>query len=386
LEWSEEVPADAQAVAALAHETLRAFPNLGINQDVDWLSALRTTPDKSLLILSVRRNGLLAGLAPFEVNSTSLQFALGELTFMRKRVRRFALESHPLMRDLQPPVAISDCFAALAQRLPANAAVFLRGVAETSPLHALLEDRRSSLRASYYVVPHGPRYLRCRVLWDGSYERYLTTLGKKTRKNLADTLKKLDREYGQRIRFVRYVGAESLPEFHSHACRVSETTYQARLLGLGLSRSGFMLKYLQAAAARGYFLGFVLFIDDQPVAFDYGYIFNRCFSLVEGGYDPAWSKAQVGSYNFVRILKDFEAHAVPVSTLDYLYGDNTFKIRTSNSAVPERHYYLFKKSVAGAILASAMLATDVLSRSLGGLLEKYGLKEKLKRLIRRRAL
>jgi Acetyltransferase (GNAT) domain len=120
----------------------------------------------------------------------------------------------------------------------------------------------------------------------------------------------------------------------------------------------------------------VLFADDQPVALDYGYNHNRCFSLVEGSYDPAWSKAQVGSYNFVRILQDFETNALLVTTLDYLCGDNAFKIRTSNYTVQERHYYLFRKNISGAMLAGAMLATDALSRSLGGLLEKYGTKEK----------
>jgi hypothetical protein len=164
IEWTEEKITDAQAVTAVAREALAAFPNLDINQDVDWLSATCTTPDKSLLILSARRDGRLVGLAPFQVNSTRLQFALGELTFKRKRVRRFALESHPLLGATQPPEEMADCFAALADRLPANAAVFLRGVAETSPLHTLLNKRKRSLRSRLYVVPHGPRYLRCRLV------------------------------------------------------------------------------------------------------------------------------------------------------------------------------------------------------------------------------
>jgi len=105
--------------------------------------------------------------------------------------------------------------------------------------------------------------------------------------------------------------------------------------------------------------------------------------MTEGGYDPKWAKAQIGMLTFLYILKDLEAHAVPVTVLDYLYGGGTFKERTSHLLTRERHYYLFKRTLSGAAVAAAMRMTAATSEQLGGLLESLHLKEWVKRQIRR---
>ncbi|MCE9521975.1 MAG: hypothetical protein K8S25_06020, partial [Alphaproteobacteria bacterium] len=171
--WREEDFTDASEIAALSKCAKDAFPCLEMGQDLEWLNALWSTPDKSLLVLSAWLDDRLAGLAIFKVNSASLQFALGEITFLRKRIRRFALEGNPLIADTLPASAIGDCFTTLAERLPKNAAVFLAGIPHSSAFHVELHDKNSALRSRFFVVPHGPTYLRCRIRWDGSFENYL---------------------------------------------------------------------------------------------------------------------------------------------------------------------------------------------------------------------
>ncbi|MCE9523558.1 MAG: GNAT family N-acetyltransferase [Alphaproteobacteria bacterium] len=376
-----ETPADVAEFDALAVEVSAAFSDVDLSHDLGWLSATWNDPDKSLLILTAREGGRLVGFAPFQVHPTRLQFGLGELTLARKRVCRFALEREPLVASGMMGDALAACFKALAARLPANGAVFLGGVPETSAMHELL-SARSSVRSAFHVVAHGPRYQRCRIRWDGSFERYLSTLGKKTQKNLRQTLKKIDSEYGARVGFERFSDAESIDAFLKDAVEVSAKTYQATLLGLGLSQSARPGEKLKRAAAMGRFLGFVLRIDGRPVAYDYGYVHEGRFYWVEGGYDPAWAKAQIGSYNFVRILLDLEARKSPVTSLDYLHGENAFKERTSNMKTHERHYYLLKRGVSGTPLAYAMRASDLVSRRLGGVLEKYQAKDFVKRQLR----
>lgn len=376
--WREEVLGHAEHIEALAREARTAFPDLELGHDVAW-QRLSSNRNRKLMVLTAREEGRLVGYAPFEVHPTSLQFGLGEVTMMRKRVQRFALEAAPLVAgnaDLT-----SGFFSSLAERLPPNAAVFLRGVAEGSEMHNQLTERGSALRKNFHVVPHGPSYLRCRIRWDGSFERYLATLGKKTQKNLLQTQKKVDSTYGDRVTFTRFSSAASIDEFLSAAVEVSSKTYQANLLGLGLARSS-NFDEIRSVAAAGRFLGFILRIDGQAVAYDFGYVHEGRFYWIEGGYDPAWAKAQIGSYNLVRILLDLEAQRTPITSLDYLYGENVFKERTSNMKTRERHYYLIKRGLRGTILASAMQSTDSLSRNLGALLERYELKDFVKRKVR----
>lgn len=376
--WREEALVEPEHFEAFSREALAAFPDLELGHDVAWQRVF-SSQQRKLMVMTAREQGRLVGLAPFEVHPTSLQFGLGEVTVMRKRVQRFALERAP--RVAGDADLTSGFFASLAERVPENGAVFLRGVAEGSETHNQLTEYGSALRKAFHVVPHGPSYLRCRILWDGSFERYLATLGKKTQKNLRQTLKKVDSTYGDRVAFARFSDEASIDDFLRAAVEVSAKTYQANLLGLGLARSKSQDE-IRAVAARGSFLGFVLRIDGQPVAYDYGYVHEGRFYWIEGGYDPAWSKAQIGSYNLLRILLDLEAQQTPVTSLDYLYGENSFKERTSNMKTRERHYYLIKRGLRGTILASAMQSTDSLSRNLGALLERFELKEFIRRKIR----
>jgi CelD/BcsL family acetyltransferase involved in cellulose biosynthesis len=382
-DWREEDLADATNAAALASQARATFPGLDINHDIDWLRASSAGANMSLLVLSAHKDGKLAGLAPFEVSPASLQIAVGGLTLMTKKVRRYALESNPLVADGLSNGALAECFRALADRLPDDAAVFLRGVPSSSTMHEQLVARTSPLRKLFHVVPHGPSYMRCRIRWDGSFETYLSSLGKVTRKDLKRTLKKAEERLGAH-RLVRYTTPSEIDEFLRHAGEIADKTYQSKLLGLGLGKSAGLRANLASAARSGAFLGHILFVDDAPAAFHCGYVHRACFYMVDGGYDPRWSKAQVGIVTFLHVLQDLERHQDKVTVLDYLYGDADYKKRTSNLKAPERHYYLIKRSVSGAFLATAMRATDELSRKVGDVLDKYGVKSAVKRLLRRR--
>lgn len=379
--WREETLTRYEQFEALAEEARAAFPDLALNHDVAWQN-MSTRSDRTLLVMAARREGRLVGLAPFEVHPTSLRFGLGEVTLLRKRVRRFALERAPLVAEHAGRQVVGDCFAALAERLPENGVVFLRGVPEGSDMHAFLTDRAGPVRAAFHIVPHGPSYMRCRINWDGRFENYLNSLGKVTRKDLRRTLKKAEGA-APAWRFERYAGVGDVDRYLDIAARVSAKTYQRRLLGQGVVDNDRQRTNLLNAARTGRFLGHVLFAGEEPVAFHLGYVDGSCFYMVEGGFNPAWAKAQAGMLTFLYVLHDLERHKTPVTTLDYLYGGGAYKERTSNVRTPERHYYLIKRGMRGAVLAAAMSTADTLSRQVGGLLARYQLKDFIKRQIRR---
>jgi CelD/BcsL family acetyltransferase involved in cellulose biosynthesis len=380
--WHVEELASPEKLAA---ETRAAFPDLDLNHDVAWLSAQCEEPERSVLVLTARDGDRLMGLAPFEVHPSQIQFGIGELTVAKRRVLRFAIECEPLLAEAAPEDALVDCYRALAQCLPGNSAVFLRGVPEGSRTHALLNQRGGPLRSIYFVIPHGPRYLRCRIRWNGSFETYLQSLGKVTRKDLRRTLKKAESEFGDKLRLERFESADASTVFVRLAAEVSDKTYQAKVLGLGISQDRGLRDRLRAAAHAGRFRGHILFLGDEPVSFHYGYVYRARFYMVDGGFDPRWSKSQLGILTFMLVLQDLEKQRDPVTVLDYLYGDGAYKRRTSNDLTPERHFYLIKKSVSGAILTAAMISFDTLSRGLGDAVGRLGYKDFIKRKFRRLA-
>jgi hypothetical protein len=375
----EKISSEARA-KDLATEVASRFPDLELAHDVTWLHDIQTSSrDASVFALSARSNGQLEGFAPFIVRRASVSIGLGEFSLMSKRVERFSIDGGPLFQGDHN--GISDCFASLADHLPKNSVIFMRGVAEGSGIHDALMDRYGALRAAFHVVPFGPVYQRCRIAWTGSFERYLESLGKVSRKDLRRTLKKAPEVLGGELRLERYRDPRDVARFVHDAAEVSAKTYQAKL-GVGLMPSKATFAELDAAAARGRFLGHVLFLGETPIAFHLGLLNGRCFYMINGGYDPTHAKAQLGMYLFLRVLQDLEAERVPVRVLDYLYGDSPYKLRTSNQRVPERHYYLMKRDAPGTLLAAALRTADAGSRAAGAVLDRMGLKAMMKGVLR----
>jgi Acetyltransferase (GNAT) domain len=379
--WVLEDVSNRERISSLAMEAIRQFRNLHLEQDLEWLHTTGVPRGRKLVVLSSREDGNLVGLAPLEAENARLQFRLADLTVWSEQVARFNLEAEPLLGPDAGNAEMAECFAALSRQLPRNGVVFLRGVPTNSRLHGVLTERNKTLRRNFYIVPHGPVYSRCRIQWDGSFENYLNSLGKVTRKDLRRTLKKAPAILGQEPRLVRYTTVEEAGIFLKHAAEVSGKTYQAKL-GVGIKWSPERRAEYETAARNQRFLGHVLFLGEQPVSFHLGYVYGSSLYMVNGGYDPAWAKAQLGMYTFLKVLQDIEASKTPLTILDYLYGDSVYKTRTSNHLTDERHFYLTKRSVRGAMLAGALRATDAFSRSVGNLLDRLGLKQSIKKFLR----
>jgi CelD/BcsL family acetyltransferase involved in cellulose biosynthesis len=376
--WREEALRDPARITALAQEARETFPHLDWHHDVVQLSERQ-----DVLVMSARLGGRLVGLAALPAEMSYIRFGLNYLTVARKRVRRYALEREPLLCAEVRSEAMASFFEALATRLDDDAAFFLPGVPDGSLIHDLLSDCHGRISSKFHIVPQGPSYLRCRVRWNGDFEAYLESLGKATRKDLRRTLKKAETQFGAAYRLERFTTVADVPRFQSLASDVAEKTYQRRLLAQGITNSEADRTELVRAARAGRLLGHVLFIADEPVAFHLGHIDGGCLSMTDGGYDPKWAKAQVGMLTYLLMLKDLEAHRVPVTILDYSYGGGVYKERTSHVKTPERHYYLIKRSMIGTAVATAMRTTDAASRGVGQMLERYRLKDWMRRQIRR---
>jgi len=383
IEWRASEVASAGERRSLAELARASLPICKMSHDVDWLGVEADQPGHRLIVLVDREGDELLGIAPFHVHPSGLSFWIGEISVFSKKVERFAIEEGPLTRRQPARVAVDECFSALSGLLRPGNVVFLGGVSKDSDLQTLIDDETSALRRAFHVVPFGPEYLRCKIAWDGSFERYLASIGYTSRKDLRRTLKKFEKSDNLRVELRRYRSEDEVAAFLEDAIPVSDKTYQKQLLGIGLSDDDRLEVKLREAARKGYFLGHNLYLNGKAVAFHYGYNYNSTFYMIDGAYDPAWAKHQVGVVIFCEVLKDIEKHGDRITLMDYMYGGGTYKERSSNLKMPERHYYLIPRTLFGAVLAKSLILTDRFSRALGGFLERHGLKDRIKRLIRR---
>jgi hypothetical protein len=355
------------------------LPSVPLEQDPRWLNSRITGPDKHIHYFLLGDRMRPCGYAPFFVHAGALAYCLGEATLFRIPVLRYAMQSAPLCEN---EALLPDLFMPLFHEVGRRGVVFFEGVQQDSHLANLLTAAGGPVKGLFHVVPYGPVYPRRLIeLPDGSnFDDYLRTLGSKTREDVRRTRKNFAVKAGGRVTMIRYTEPEQAAELASAMAHISRKTYQYHLLGLGLENTPEQVRQLRAAADGRWLRGYILWIDDEPMAFGLGYRDGSTYYGHHVGYDPAISKSQPGIYLHTEVMKDLLADSI--CRFDFLPGDSLYKQRMSNRLREERHYYLIPRGWPGTGYARMLLATNFISERIGGWLHHSGLKERVKRFVR----
>lgn len=362
--------ADAGALAGGSHA------DGVIEHDVEWLLARCDQPDKAVLVLSDGHGRTV----PVFSHDGEIGYNLGEIELGSKAVRRYVLIGH------YPDLSVDDweaIFRVLERHLGRNAAVYLLGVVWDEGLH--LATRSAAVRKMFWVSQHGKTYSRRFCDIRGGHEAYLQRLTARHRKVLRRSLRRFQHHFQRSASFHVYSELGAVKEFIERVEPVSARTYQARLLGLHINRSGHIGAQMIEGARRGLVRCYLLAIDDRPIAWRVGFVYEGTFFSHYVGYDPDFAKWHPGAVTHLYSLRDLANASNGVRTVDLLYGDNEFKRKVATTSRREANFYLIPKTASGNTTHAILVSCNKVSAMIGKVLEFSGLKHKVKRSIRRRS-
>jgi CelD/BcsL family acetyltransferase involved in cellulose biosynthesis len=349
-----------------------------LEHDPQWLSALSDDPSKAVL-LAVKDGGCVCGLFVHDVGMT---LDLGLLSLARIAIRR-----HVLTGGLPVKAAgradLVALLTGLSGVLPARGVIFLQGVRESEPLRAAVDD--PAVRRAYHVRRHGPPYQRCRIALSGSFDGYLASLGRSTRKDLMRVVRNFNREFGGSIEMQVITRPAEVEAALPDLIALSAKTYQARLLGLKISRGNVVERQLRHGAKLGMARLDLLRVGGKAISFQIAYVHRDSLYATQGGYDPAWKEWSPGIVHHAFVLEDLCRVSPELRWFDFMYGEEFYKTRLSNTFHPESHFYLFPRTARGGLTWLALEASDRLSRWAIAALEKTRLRRALTRLVHRLA-
>ena len=363
--WHGEAFADERALRRFAENARTIFPTLDRHHDVEWIAVAHDWPSNELLVLVDREDNRIVGMAPFAIAQEPLIYALGPFELLRLNIRQFKLYQDVTTMRAVPEEAIASCFEVLVQSMPR--VVCASSIPIGSDLHRQLLEPTSAVRRHFYVLPWGGESPHCRIRWEGNFEKYLASIGKVSRKDLRRNARALFTDTTLDAKVRRFQSPEDVDVFLQDGISVSDKTYQKRDLGLGISLGGPLERVMRYAAAHNGFLGYILYINGTPAAFEYALLCGKTCTMMQAGYDPTWAGRQIGSVLFFEVLRDFERIGLRADWLDLLPGINLFKLRVANDKRQIRRFYLFSRTPAGTILFLTLMATDWLSRAVGAL-------------------
>lgn len=152
----------------------------------------------------------------------------------------------------------------------------------------------------------------------------------------------------------RYCTSEEIARFHAAARTLSAKTYQERLLGRGLPADPAALRRLAAADAVRAWL---LFVEDQPVAYLCCGAAGDTLRYDHVGHDPEWNDRSPGAVLQAAALADLFADRF--ARFDFTEGEGQHKRQLATGSVACVDLLLLRPTPVNRLLVAALRVFDL---------------------------
>jgi len=213
------------------------------------------------------------------------------------------------------------------------------------------------------------------------FESYLAKFSGKSRSTLKRKARKLDKVSGGKIDWRTYRTASEMDQFHGLAKDVSRLTYQEKLFDAGIPADPAFVRDMRARADADAVRGFILFLDGTPISYLYLPIEDGRVIYGFLGFDPSHSKLSPGTVLQMLALESLCSER-RYRLFDFTEGDGAHKRFFSTEGRLCGNVFYLKRTVRNSIIVRGHLALSRISARTERLVERSGVKTRLKQLLR----
>ena len=310
-------------------------------------------------------------MTSWSTQAVVLRFQLSDWTFLKlslpMRVRTESLFNDvPPVEDLTPPAdaPVEDTAGYVIRSLP------------------MANEHPALSRVGNYLCYIPLQYLHCYIDLGRSFEQYVEKFSSKTRSTIQRKIRKFKKHCGGTLSWTGYSSPDNMPEFFRLGREVSELTYQERLLDVGLPDTEAFRQEAIGLAEEDRVRAYILFDGDRPVSYLYCPVKDDVLIYAYLGYDPAYQKMSVGTVlQWLALEKLFEEERFRY--FDFTEGQSAHKRLFATHQQLCANVMFVKRGPVNALMIYSHYFSDRFSTWLGSVLDRIGLKAKIKRLLRR---
>lgn len=225
------------------------------------------------------------------------------------------------------------------------------------------------------------QYQHCYIDLGTSFEDYQKKFSSKTRSTINRKIRKYTEHCGGSLKWHSYRSPDEVPSFFQLARAVSKLTYQEKLLDAGLPDTPEFIERSRALAANGQLRAYVLFDGERPVSYLYCPVQDGVAIYAYLGYDPAYMHLSVGTVlQWLALEEMFNEGGLRY--FDFTEGQSDHKRLFATHQRQCAHVYLVRPTLRNAAILRGHALMDRFSSWTGQMLDRYGVKAKVRRLIR----
>lgn len=259
-------------------------------------------------------------LASCRVEDVPLPARLGPMTVLEPTARSLTVTYGGFMGRVDETTAPQLVAAVKESVGPGEVDVIrLRMLDVDSPVRAAALAGSRFLRRERFPA----RMAHWRAEIPGSLDEFLARRSRRRRESVRRYAKRLERSYGDDAQVEVFRTRDGIDRLFADSAHIHHETYQA-VLGVGFSDARVQRALTELAMDRGWFRGYVLYLQGKPAAFWHGNAYRGVFGIGATGFDPAFADARPGTYLLMKAVEDLAADG-SVHTLDFGFGDAEYK-------------------------------------------------------------
>jgi hypothetical protein len=335
-------------------------------------------------VLIVRKDGFIQCVGPLTVFTRRLKLSLSVYTLASFPVRMLRLFGENFV--YAPETNIGECLSLIFRTLRNQSfpfdLMFMEAVNTSTPFWEYCRSARLADLGFRYITPL-VKMERIHLLFlTGTYEQYLASLTKVTRKNFRRQYRSLFQELSG-ARLLKITQAEEVEAFLDQLDKVFRQTWQARTFGYKQRNSGEQCAMLEWMGKQGWLRSYLLVCDQGPLAYNLGYQYGNTYYAQEAGYAGPYAKYGPGKVLDYLLLEDLFKVNKP-EVMDLGIGDLPYKRSIGNRSYAACPIYVLRPSLYLLLLRVQRLI-NLGYEGVRGALEAIHLDRLIRRLIKHKS-
>ena len=374
--WGEEVA----SILSKPGDSYDPDYRIPLHQRPAWLMYQNGEDLQRLGTIVLRRAGTAKGYAPFLVRRRNLKSFVGEVKVFSFPLRCVQFVGTPFFPS---DSSAWDGLFARVNEIPNVEGIFFEGLPCNSFLWNYIHQSATTRNMVRYVS--NPPTEHFVISMPESFNAYMGKFSSQTRRKLRRVIITLEELLPGKLRLDKMTEETEVDSFVENAVRVSKTTYQWHLLGMGLRDASAVKAELRFLARQGWARCYLLWCDQTPVAFMLCQQDESTCYQMDVGFDPEWSQYSVGTVLQLLVLQDLFAFKQP-QVFDFGRGAGEHKRFFGNTCYLDADLYLLRRRLYPLLACGVNAAVAGASSAADGVLKRMGLKRGMKKLIRRSSI
>jgi hypothetical protein len=329
-------------------------PNADINR---YIAFDKSIGDGTLPhVILIKRGGNPAAMVIGRIESHRLNLRLGYKTLFGSTLRCLSVVYGGIIGQPSSELCavIMDELMNVLRRGEADL-VFLNHLRTDSPIYKLYKTTAKFWSRNHSVLaePHWQTNIA------DTMKEFYSNVPRSRRRRWRRNIRQLEKISPSEIKVVCYSQLSDIAYLSDVADKIEEVTYKKNL-GSGFISCPLNRDMLEQAARDGWLRAYVLYVGDQPCAFQFDVQYEGAQFTEYGSFDPKWSRGSPGIVLLIKVLEELCKES-GISRMDFGFGDALYKRKFGTDHWMEESVYIYAPRLRPVLIKTAMSMNLVFS-------------------------